>query len=160
MVVVHPLQPAPVAHTIEQGVTAGAVGVTALNAVTYLDMAIRARPSSSTPQETVEVSAHKVGIHIPGDGERRDNRLQGLGPLAGIATGLAAGVAAATVRRWRPAMGFPATAFLAGATAMAAADAPMAVLGVTDPRNGPSRTGSRTLCRTPVTGSLLPPSSG
>ena len=36
------------------GVAAGSAGVTMLNAITYLDMAIRARPSSDTPSQAVE----------------------------------------------------------------------------------------------------------
>lgn len=33
------------------GLAAGAAGTTALNAVTYLDMALRGRPASTTPEE-------------------------------------------------------------------------------------------------------------
>ena len=41
-----------------------------LNAMTYLDMAIRARPSSDTPSQAVEQLAHKTGAQIPGaDGQ-------------------------------------------------------------------------------------------
>ncbi len=36
------------------GAAAGAAGTTALNAVAYLDMAVRGRPASSTPEDTVE----------------------------------------------------------------------------------------------------------
>lgn len=134
MAAVHDTDRPPLSFTLEQGVAAGAVGVTALNAVTYLDMAVRARPASTTPQDAVDISARKVGIEIPGDGESKSNRLQGLGPLTGIATGLAVGAATAVIRRWRPGMSFPVTALLAGATAMVAADGPMAALGVTSPR--------------------------
>lgn len=77
------------------GVAAGAAGVTGLNAITYLDMAFRARPSSDTPARAVEQLAAKAGAGIPGSGGDRDNRLAGLGPLAGIVTGVAVGVAAA-----------------------------------------------------------------
>src|SRR4051812_13029938 len=74
-----------------RGVAAGAAGTTALNATTYLDMALRGRPSSSTPQESVEALADKTGLGIPGDGDKRDNRLSGLGPLLGILAGAGSG---------------------------------------------------------------------
>lgn len=119
--------------TLQRGIAAGATGVTALNAVTYLDMAVRARPSSSAPEEAVEVTAHKAGVEIPGDDERRTNRLQGLGPLIGVATGVVAGGTTAMLQRWRPQMGFPMTALLGGATAFLGANAPMTALGMTDP---------------------------
>ena len=35
------------------GAVAGAMGTAALNAVTYLDMAVRGRPSSQVPAHTV-----------------------------------------------------------------------------------------------------------
>lgn len=117
-----------------RGAAAGAVGTTALNAVTYLDMAVRGRPASDAPQRTVEALARWVGAVPPGEGETRANRLTGLGALAGIATGVGVGAVLGLARwyGWRPppALG----AVLAGAAAMAASDVPMAGLGVTDPR--------------------------
>jgi hypothetical protein len=124
----------PLRLTVENGLVAGAVGVTALNTVTYLDMAIRARPPSGTPEEAVREAVRKVGAEIPGDREKKDNRFQGLGPIAGIATGLAAGATTAVIRRWRSNLNLPLTAAVAGAIAMAAADGPIAALGVTDPK--------------------------
>ena len=69
------------------GVAAGAAGVTTLNVITYLDMAVRARPASDTPSQAVEQLTRKAGAEIPGQGDDRANRLAGLGPLAGIVTG-------------------------------------------------------------------------
>ena len=77
---------------------AGAAGTTALNAVAYLDMAWRGRPPSSIPQQSVEELAKRAGREIPGTGEERENRLEGLGALAGIATGVAVGAAAGELR--------------------------------------------------------------
>ena len=116
-----------------RGAAAGAAGTTALNAVTYLDMAIRGRPSSSTPEDTVEKLAAEA--HVPlGQGEQRQNRLQGLGPLAGLAAGIGMGVLTGLVRaaglRTRPTVG--STLITAGV--MAAANGPMVALGITDPR--------------------------
>jgi hypothetical protein len=49
------------------GAAAGAAGTTALNAVTYLDMAIRGRPASSVPDQAVRTIGGKLGVEVPGD---------------------------------------------------------------------------------------------
>jgi hypothetical protein len=117
-----------------RGAAAGAAATTALNAVTYLDMAVRGRGSSSTPEDTVEKLAEKAHLSIPGDGETRTNRLQGLGPLTGLLAGVGVGVVAGLVRaagfRSRPLVGTALTT----AAVLAAANGPMTVLGITDPR--------------------------
>jgi hypothetical protein len=117
------------------GVAAGAAGTTALNALTYLDMAVRGRPSSSTPQKTVEKLADKAGVAVPGDEETRQHRLAGLGPLTGLASGLGVGAALGLARAVGCRPGLLIAGVAAGTAAMAVSDAPMAALGVTDPRN-------------------------
>ncbi len=116
------------------GLAAGAAGTTALNAVTYLDMTVRARPASSTPEDTAEKLANAVGIDIPGDKDDRSNRLSGLGPLLGMAAGLGVGAALGVARSlgFRP--NLLVAGVLTGAGAMVGTDAPMAALGVSDPR--------------------------
>lgn len=116
------------------GLAAGAAGTTALNAVTYLDMTARARPTSSTPEDTAEKLANAVGINIPGDEDDRSNRLSGLGPLLGMAAGLGIGAALGMARSlgFRP--NLLVAGVLTGAGAMVGTDAPMAALGVSDPR--------------------------
>lgn len=116
------------------GLAAGAAGTTALNVVTYLDVVVRARGASSTPEDTAVKLAQKLGIDIPGDEAERANRIAGLGPLMGIAAGLGVGATVGLARAFgfRPAL--PLAGILAGGLAMAATDAPMAVLGVSDPR--------------------------
>jgi len=47
------------------GAAAGAAGTTVLNTVTYLDMAVRGRASSSTPQDTVKAMATRAGVTFP-----------------------------------------------------------------------------------------------
>ena len=117
-----------------RGAAAGAAATTALNAVTYLDMAVRGRGTSSTPEDTVEKLAGKAHVDIPGDEEKRSNRLQGLGPLTGLVAGVGVGVLAGLFR----AAGFrsspPAGVALTTAGVLVAANGPMTVLGVTDPR--------------------------
>src|ERR1700712_4083745 len=75
-----------------RGAAAGAAGSTALNAVTYLDMVVRGRGTSSTPEQTVEKLAEKAHVGIPGEGQERENRLQGLGPMTGLVAGVGVGV--------------------------------------------------------------------
>jgi hypothetical protein len=117
-----------------RGAAAGAAGVTALNAVTYLDMAFRARPASDTPQQLVERVAAGVGVEVPGGEEERQNRLQGLGPLAGILTGVAVGALAGALRAAGLRLPAVVAAPLVGLTAMAGADGPLAATGLSDPR--------------------------
>jgi len=80
------------------GAAAGAAGTTALNAITYLDMAVRGRGSSGTPEQTVDTLAGAVGVDIPGDEETRGNRLTGLGALSGIVTGVSMGAMLGALR--------------------------------------------------------------
>jgi hypothetical protein len=117
------------------GAAAGAAGTTTLNTVTYLDMAIRGRPVSSTPEDSVEKLSERAHLPVPGAGEVRDNRVAGLGPLLGVAAGVGVGALLGLARAagWRPGLGASATAAAAGA--LIAGNGPMTVLGVTDPRS-------------------------
>jgi hypothetical protein len=117
------------------GAVAGAAGTTALNAVTYLDMAVRARPASSTPEATVERLEDETGVSVPGDAGARQNRIAGLGPLTGIVAGVATGAVLGAARGlgWRP--GLLPTVAVTSAGALVAGNGPMAVLGVSDPRS-------------------------
>ncbi len=120
------------------GAAAGAAGTTALDTATYLDMAVRGRPTSSTPQRTVERLAEVGHVEVPGEGETRENRVSGLGPLTGILAGVATGAALGLARGagWRPRG--PVAALAAAAGAVLAGDGPMTLLGVTDPRTWPA----------------------
>src|SRR4051812_47497406 len=117
-----------------RGAAAGAAATTALNAVTYLDMAVRGRGSSSTPEQTVAKLAEMAHVDIPGEGEKRENRLQGLGPLTGLVAGVGVGVLGGLAR----AAGFrsspPVGTVLTTAGVLLAANGPMTALKVTDPR--------------------------
>jgi hypothetical protein len=116
-----------------QGAAAGAAGATALNAATYLDMMLRARPSSGTPEQVVEELSKRAGVEVPGEGQERQNRVQAMGALAGLATGVLVGALAGELRfvvlRLGPVLG----PVLLGGAAMAATDLGMARLGVSDP---------------------------
>lgn len=120
--------------TLRRGLVAGAVGTTVLNAVTYLDMAVRGRPASEMPSQIVESLRDRLGVEVSGGREERANRGTALGALAGIATGLGVGAGVSCTRglglRLSPFTGATVTA----AAAMAATDGPAALLGVSDPR--------------------------
>lgn len=120
------------------GAAAGAAGTTALNAVTYLDMAVRGRPTSGTPEDTVERLSALVHVPVPGQDETRQNRLQGLGALTGIAAGVGTGALLGLVRGagWRPSTVAGSLAATLGA--LLGTNGPMTVLGVTDPRTWPA----------------------
>jgi hypothetical protein len=116
------------------GAAAGAAGTTALNAVAYLDMVLRARPASSTPETSVERLADAVGVTIPGNEEQRAHRVAGLGPLLGIATGIGVGALVGVARAAGVRPGPLTGTVLTTAVVLVASNAPMTVLGVTDPR--------------------------
>jgi hypothetical protein len=123
-----------IGRSLAHGALAGAVGTTALNAATYADMAWRARPASSTPEQTVRRSAELLGLSIPGDEQQRKAREAGLGPLLGTAAGVGAGVLLGALRGSGRARGVAATLGVASLLAMVAGNGPMTVLGITDPR--------------------------
>lgn len=126
-----------------QGLAAGAAGTTALNAVTYLDMALRARPASTTPEQTVRSVERLTGVSLSGEGSdsaAADNRRSGIGALLGVAAGLVTGVSYGLVRaRMRHVPPLPVLAALAGLGANASSVIPMTALKVTDPRTWPLR---------------------
>jgi hypothetical protein len=114
------------------GIVAGAAATTALNIVTYLDMALRARPASTTPEMSVERLAEASGVDL-GEGEQADNRKAGLGPLLGYGTGLGAGAVYGLLTRDRH-PSWATNALALTALAMIGSNAPMTLLGLTDPR--------------------------
>lgn len=118
-----------------RGAAAGAVGTCAINAATYADMAWRGRPPSTLPQQAVARLAEQMGRPIPGEGETLDNRLTGLGSLAGVATGVGLGtVVGLSAPIWRRMPVLFGSALLGGA-AMAVTDGQLVRLGLTDPRS-------------------------
>jgi hypothetical protein len=120
--------------TFSRGLIAGAAGTAALNAVTYLDMALRGRPASTVAEQTVDAIAGATGREVPGRGEVRDARRTGLGALTGIGNGLGVGVLASLARSAGVRLPGPVGAVVTGAAAMAATDVPVAALSVSDPR--------------------------
>ncbi len=120
-------------HAVSTGAIAGAVGTVTLDGATYLDMAVRGRPASNTPEKTVETLAEATGVGVPSDREKRSNRLSGLGPLMGLVTGVGVGALGGLVLRGRN-LPLPLEVTLLGGGAMALTNGAMTALGVTDPR--------------------------
>ncbi|MEW2318383.1 hypothetical protein [Streptomyces bauhiniae] len=121
-------------HSILRGGAAGAAGTTALNATTYADMALRGRSASDVPAEAADKLVEDVGLHVGGTGEQRSNRLSALGALSGIGVGVATGVVVSLAHRVGVRVPWWAGSLATGVLAMAATDASMTRLGVTDPR--------------------------
>lgn len=117
-----------------RGAAAGAAGTAVLNAVTYLDMVVRGRGASSTPEDSVEKLAETAHVRIPGEGETRRNRLQALGALLGLAAGMGAGAAGGLVRASGYRSSTPVGTALTALGVLVAANGPMTALGITDPR--------------------------
>jgi hypothetical protein len=122
-----------------RGAVAGAAGTTALNAATYLDMTLRGRPTSSTPELTVEKLSDATGVDVPGADDIRSNRVNGISALLGIATGVAVGAVFGLVDDTsNGALGRLPTmtgGLLIGTVALVGANGPMVALGVSDPRD-------------------------
>jgi hypothetical protein len=119
---------------IGRGVVAGAAGTVALQAVTYLDMLGRGRAPSSLPGEAAARLADRAGMDLRGEDEASANRREALGALAGFGAGIGVGVALSLVMPRLGRRRLVRPAIFAGAMAMAAADGPMVVEGLTDPR--------------------------
>jgi len=120
--------------TLRRGLIAGAAGTTALNVVTYLDMALRGRPASTAPGKAVDRLGEAAGRTLPGGRAERANRREGIGAVLGLSAGLGLGVVAALGRAAGVRLPRPLGGVATGALAMAATDVPMAALGLTDPR--------------------------
>ncbi len=120
--------------TFLRGLAAGAAGTVALDAVSYLDMAVRGRPASPVPGQVVDAVAERIGHPVPGSGATREARRSALGALAGFANGLGVGVLASALRSYGVRFPAPVGAVLAGAASTAATDLTVAGLGISDPR--------------------------
>jgi len=120
--------------TFLRGLTAGAAGTVALDAVGHLDMALRGRPASRVPEQVVDAVAERLGRPVPGRGRVQDSRRTALAALAGLGNGLGVGVLASAARSYGVRFSPPVGAVLTGAASAAATDLAVAQLGVGDPR--------------------------
>ncbi|HKU66777.1 MAG TPA: hypothetical protein VJP85_03280 [Candidatus Baltobacteraceae bacterium] len=117
------------AKAIASGIAAGAAGTAVLNATTYADMAIRARPQSKIPKAVVKEFARWSGVRrLP------RARAQGLSMLLGYADGFGAGVLFGVMRpRMRGVPWFVAGLGLAALT-LVLSEGTATAMGKTDPR--------------------------
>jgi hypothetical protein len=116
---------------IAAGVLAGAAGTTALNVVTYADMALRGRPASAIPEQ--------VAGRLTGAGDEDGtaaHRRQGIAALLGFAVGLGVGAAYGLAGGGR--FGITVGALGLAAAAALGGDGPPVALGLTDPRTWPA----------------------
>ncbi len=81
------------------------------------------------PEKAIETLAERAGAKISGDGAVRQNRVQALGALSGIATGATIGAAASLLAPILRRLPLPLSAVAIGVAAMAATDASMTKLG-------------------------------
>lgn len=106
-----------VAAGVRRGLIAGAAGVTALDAVTYLDMLVRGRPASEVPGRTANELAKKIGIdRLDADDDKTRNRRSATGALVGYADGVLSAVAYGALRSALPIPWPVGAALLAGLT--------------------------------------------
>ncbi|MEP7360760.1 MAG: hypothetical protein ABI744_04190 [Chloroflexota bacterium] len=142
------------ANRIIAGAIAGAVGVVALNAASYLDMLFRGRAASDMPARVAGKLANQLGVPLEfepdtdGDDDEDEaadlgdadsgasaNRSEAIGALLGMANGIGIGVAYGMARLILPRPPAWLAGAALGAAAMAASDYPAARLGLTEPRD-------------------------
>jgi len=115
--------------SLARGLAAGAAGTAALNAVSYADMAVRARPASKVPRKVVKEIARRAGVH-----NLEQPRVQGLSMLLGYADGFGTGVLFGALRpRMREVPWYVAGAAL-GAFTLVLSEGTATAMGKTDPR--------------------------
>lgn len=122
---------------LARGAVAGAVGTLALEATTYLDLALRGRPPSSAPADAVGRVTEVIGVSLSSrgrDAEPAHNRRTGIGALLGYATGVGIGIGYGAARQRWPRIPPALSGVALGAAAMMASDLGLVALRVTDPR--------------------------
>ncbi len=131
------------------GITAGAVGTTVLNTVTYLDMVVRGRPASSVPSDTAGRIGDLVGVsfghgngsegssdgHSSAGDDPAANRKEAVGALMGYLTGYGVGAVYGLLRpRVLARVPVPVAGVGIAAAATVSTVVPYSALGVSDPR--------------------------
>ncbi len=119
---------------LTSGALAGAAGATALNVVGYAKQAVQGSASSATPDQAAQAAVEALGAQVPGGPDVRANRLEGLGPLAGIGVGMGVGALGGALRASGMKIPIAAAPVVLGLAAMALSDGVMTALGITDPR--------------------------
>jgi hypothetical protein len=123
-----------------RGLIAGAAGTVALNIATYVDMALRGRPSSNAPAKMIDTVVEKIHLPLSSQGvgsqdSTAQNRESGLGALVGYTNGLATGVIYALIREQLDEVSLTLAGVAVGLGAMAASDVPLITLRASDPKS-------------------------
>lgn len=134
-----------------RGMASGAAGTTALNLVTYVDMALRGRPASEVPEKVAGKLAETLGLEALMESgaaasssdpqerkqaqEKAGNRRSSVGALLGYGAGLGIGLGYGLLRPRLRGFAVPVAGVAIGLAAMAASDTPSIVTGATDPRS-------------------------
>jgi hypothetical protein len=117
------------ARNLAYGIAAGAAGTAVLNATTYADMAIRARPPSKVPKRVVKAVARRTGVRrLP------RSRTEGLSMLLGYADGFGSGVLFGVLRPRMRGVPWFVAGFGLGAFTLVLSEGTATALGTTDPR--------------------------
>ncbi len=116
------------------GLIAGAAATAVLNLVTYGDMLLRGRPSSSVPTRTAEKLAEEAELDLQGSDQPTKSRRTAAGALLGYGAGVGIGSAYGAAEDAVPDLPLPLSGAIVGAAAMAASDLPATLTGATDPR--------------------------
>jgi hypothetical protein len=115
------------------GLIAGAAGTAALNMLTYLDVLIRARPSSSVASKTAARLADEVGVDLRADAEQgTQRRRSAVGALLGYLSGVGIGALYGAIEDAVPDLPLPMSGIAVGLAAMAGSDLPATSAGATD----------------------------
>lgn len=128
----HPRGPSS-GRRVLASVAGAAAGVTAMDAVSYLDMLIRGRPASDVPSTVASRITGRLHVRL-GDEQASRNRSTALGALLGSATGLTVAIGYGLLRKVTRPLPRPAAGLLVGAAAMVASDTPIVLSGLSDPR--------------------------
>ena len=115
-------------RNIIHGAASGAAGTAALNALTYVDMAVRDRAPSDLPARMADVLAKKAGIEL-----QSKNRRDAFGALLGYADGFFAGALLGLVRPALPRVSPAAVAVGLTAFTMLLSEGTATRFGQTDP---------------------------
>lgn len=111
------------------GVAAGAAGTAVLNATTYADMAIRARPASKVPKRVVKEFARWTGTR-----RLAPERAQGLSMLLGYADGFGTGVLFGVIRPRLRSVPWYVAGIGLGAFTLLLSEGTATAMGKTNPR--------------------------
>jgi hypothetical protein len=128
-------------RTLRAGLVAGAAGTLALEAATYLDMAVTGRPRSDIPDQAAGQLARALRLDVTARGGEAAaaHRRTGMGALLGHATGTGLALVYALIRGRTGPVPTPLAGVALAIAAMAAGDLPPILSGTSDPRRWGAR---------------------